>query len=179
MSCDKFERLIALDAGGDLAPAEAERVRSHIETCGRCGELARSIRESQAALKTLADTDAVDEQALAVWRRGVLRRIENEPRRPRVGWIWVGAAAAALALVVLLLVPVLRRPPAVPAPAASVTRMAPPSLQPAPQRTVVAKRHPHRRHRARVPAPAEPLLVKLETPDPNVVIYWIVDRKGN
>ena len=28
------------------------------------------------------------------------------------------------------------------------------------------------------PAP-EPLLVKLETSDPNVVIYWILEGKGN
>jgi hypothetical protein len=40
---------------------------------------------------------------------------------------------------------------------------------------------PHRRvaqHvvRANVPEP-EPLIVKLQTDDPNVVIYWIADRK--
>jgi hypothetical protein len=35
-----------------------------------------------------------------------------------------------------------------------------------------------RHHRAPAPA-AETLLVKLETPDPNVVIYWIVEGKGN
>jgi hypothetical protein len=27
--------------------------------------------------------------------------------------------------------------------------------------------------------PVEPLLVKLETPDPNVVIYWIVEGNGD
>jgi hypothetical protein len=30
--------------------------------------------------------------------------------------------------------------------------------------------------RANVPDP-EPLIVKLQTDDPNVVIYWIADRK--
>jgi hypothetical protein len=29
------------------------------------------------------------------------------------------------------------------------------------------------------PAAAEPLIIKLLTPDPNVVIYWIAESKGD
>ncbi|HEY1206595.1 MAG: zf-HC2 domain-containing protein [Bryobacteraceae bacterium] len=171
MSCDAFEKLIALDAGGDLAPAEAARVEAHIETCASCRELARSLQESHAALKALSDT-ALDENALAPWRRGLLGRIETEPHRRVFAWRWAWAAAAAMALLALLAVP--RHAPPTPAPLA---RLTPPSIAAAPPLPAPVHRRP--RHR-RAPAPApETLLVKLETPDPNVVIYWIVEGKGN
>lgn len=175
MSCDAFERLIALDAGGDLAPAEAARLGAHLETCAPCRELARSLGESQAALKALSG-DVPDEDALARWRRGLLARIDSQPRRRALGWRWAWAAAAAMALVALLAVPHHAPPPPPPVPA-PLARVTPPAVAPPPQPPAPVHRRP--RHRP-TPAPAhDPLLVKLETSDPNVVIYWIVDRKGN
>jgi len=66
--------------------------------------------------------------------------------------------------------------------AAHVTHPAPPPAPP--PRLQPAKRsvHPARRRVAPpkpAPEPQEPLLVKLETPDPDVVIYWIVEPKGD
>ena len=178
MSCETFEKLIALDAGDDLTPPETARLEAHLETCAPCRELARSIEESQSRLKALADA-SIDEDALARWRRGLLARIEAEPRRRILGWRWAWAAAAAMALLALVAVPrMVRRPPAE-APVAQALPPASPALSslPSPPQAPVAPRRP--RHR-RAPAPAaEPLLVKLETPDPNVVIYWIVEGKGN
>jgi len=181
MSCETFEKLIALDAGDDLTPPETARLEAHLETCAPCRELARSIEESQSRLKALADA-SIDEDALARWRRGLLARIEAEPRRRILGWRWAWAAAAAMALLALVAVPrMVRRPPA----EAPVAQALPPASPrpvaqahpPASANPAVAHRRP--RHR-RAPAPAaEPLLVKLETPDPNVVIYWIVEGKGN
>lgn len=180
MSCEAFEKLIALDAGGDLTPAETARVRVHLEACAPCRELARSIGESQAGLKALAGA-SLDEDALARWRRGLLARIEAEPRRRILGWRWAWAAAAAMALVVLVAVTQLpRRTPSLPL----VARAVPPAVSrpsglPRPPRPLAPVAHRRPRHR-RAPAPAtEPLLVKLETSDPNVVIYWIVEGKGN
>jgi len=192
MSCDAFEKLIALDAGDDLAPAEAARVRAHLDACPGCRELARNVAESRVALKALSE-DAPDEDALAPWRRNLMARIEAAPRRPALGWRWTWAAAVAMALLALLVIRTIPRhappppallarvtPPAIPpallalvAPPAILP--APPSVEPRPARPA----HSHARHRpAPTPAP-EPLLVKLETSDPNVVIYWILEGKGN
>jgi hypothetical protein len=56
----------------------------------------------------------------------------------------------------------------------------------APQPVAAVPVHHHPKHLRLRPAPepkteepAEPLLVKLETPDPDVVIYWIVEGKGD
>jgi Putative zinc-finger len=172
MSCEAFEKLVALDAGGDLAPAEAARLGAHLEACAPCRELVRGIGESQAALKALSE-DAPNDDALALWRRGLLARIDSQPRRRAPGWGWAWAAAAAVALVAFLAVP--RKAPPSPTPLA---RLTPAAVLPAPQppAPVVHRRPRHRRAPAPVP---EPLLVKLETSDPNVVIYWIVEGKGN
>jgi len=179
MSCDAFEKLIALDAGDDLAPAEAARVRAHLDACPDCRELARNIAQSRAALKALSE-DAPDEDALAPWRRNLMAHIEAAPRRPAPGWLWTWAAAAAMALLALLLIRAIPRH--APPPPALLTRVTPPAIPPAPpsvEPRPARPAHPRARHRpAPTPAP-EPLLVKLETSDPNVVIYWILEGKGN
>ena len=190
MTCEAFEKLIALDAGADLPPRETARLQAHLETCAPCRDLARSIGESQAGLRALTEV-TLDEDALARWRRGVLARIEDQPQRRILAWRWAWAAAAAMALVALFAVPrMVRRPPsevpvaqALPPASASPNRLTHPpqpvaqALPPASATQTVAHHHP-RRHRAPAPA-AEPLLVRLETSDPNVVIYWIVEGKGN
>jgi len=193
MTCEAFEKLIALDAGADLPPRETARLQAHLETCAPCRDLARSIGESQAGLRALTEV-TLDEDALARWRRGVLARIEDQPQRRILAWRWAWAAAAAMALVALFAVPrMVRRPPsevpvahAVPPASPSPSRQPQPPQPPAPvaqalppasASQTVAHHHP-RRHRAPAPA-AEPLLVKLETSDPNVVIYWIVEGEGN
>lgn len=188
MSCKAFEELIALDAGGDLTPAEAARLQTHLEACAPCRELAHSIGASQAALKELSEA-GLDEDALARWRRGLLARIEAEPQRRILGWRWAWAAAAAMALVALVAVPRLPRRTPSPAPVAQavppvsasprppVAQAVPPaSARPQPPAALAHRRPRHRRAPAPLP---EPLLVKLETSDPNVVIYWIVEGKGN
>ena len=128
MSCDAFEKLIALDAGDDLAPAEAARVRAHLDACPDCRELARNIAQSRAALKALSE-DAPDEDALAPWRRNLMAHIEAAPRRPAPGWLWTWAAAAAMALLALLLIRAIPRH--APPPPALLTRVTPPAIPPA------------------------------------------------
>ena len=78
------------------------------------------------------------------------------PRRGRVVYPWVAAAAAAAVLI--LAFPHLWRsePPA--------ALKHPPALP--------ASQSPEIR-----PAKAEPLRIKILTPDPNVVIYWLVTPK--
>ncbi len=168
MSCDKFERLIALDAGGDLTPEEGVRVQAHLETCAPCRELARALSESQAALRSLAEDD-LDDRALAAWGTRFRRPEPAAPRR----WRWAWAAAAAMALLAAPLL--LRQAPPVPPPPVPIASLAPPPVDLLPQRQKPPRRHV--RHRPQPAVSSEPLLVKLETSDPNVVIYWIVERK--
>jgi anti-sigma factor RsiW len=173
MSCHGFENLIALDAEEDLAPPEATRLREHLEACAGCRALAQSVRESQAALKTLAD-GALDEAAVERWRRGVLARIDSEPRRRALGWRWAWVPAMALLALVAVLQLLPRRTPQTPPTPAPLALMTP---SPAPPVIAHARRRPHGRP---TPKPAGgDLTVRLETPDPNVVIYWIVERRGN
>jgi hypothetical protein len=73
------------------------------------------------------------------------------PRRGRVVYPWVAAAAAAAIL--MLALPHLRRADQIPA----IRQL--PSLP------------------AQMPAKAEPLKIKILTPDPNIVIYWLVTPK--
>jgi hypothetical protein len=80
----------------------------------------------------------------------------NIPRRGRAVYPWVAAAAAAAVLI--LAFPYARRPE----PPAPVKH--PPALP--------ALQVPEIR-----PAKAEPLRIKILTPDPNVVIYWLVTPK--
>ncbi|MGE5646694.1 MAG: anti-sigma factor family protein [Acidobacteriota bacterium] len=179
MNCRDFEPLLALDTGGDLAPAGAARLDKHLRTCSTCRKLARELASSQAALAALK-ADEPDPASLAIWRQSVLDRIAVERRPRRFIWAWAGAAAAATAALALFaLIPRTIPPPPEP-PAPIVARVAPPSppaVHPAPK--------PHR-PRPRRPAPkpkpnypTEPLLVRLETSDPNVIIYWIAEGKGD
>jgi len=79
------------------------------------------------------------------------------PKRGRVVYPWVGAAAAAAAAVLMLALPYLRR------------TGPPPSVR-VPQAPVAAKPEPGQ-------APGQPLKIKILTPDPGVVIYWISNPK--
>jgi hypothetical protein len=98
----------------------------------------------------------------AVVRARVLAEIERS-RSPwrRLAWVsGVGAIAAAL----LLLIP-LRRPELPPLPAvAAVIPQAPPPPTVRIQAVAAVPRHR-----------PQPLTIKLQTSDPNIVIYWIAD----
>jgi len=177
MTCREYEPLIALYVGGDLDDREVER---HLAECPDCRELLEDLRVSQAALRELAQVDAA---FLSAVRSGVLERIE---RRRRSAWPWIAALAAAAALVVAVLMapqkpaliarapvsggadPLVRgRPPGRPAMIAQTA--------PRPKRS-----RPGGRLRTRGSAPpSEPLVVKMLTDDPNIVIIWLVEQRGD
>ena len=104
----------------------------------------------------------------------------EQARRPMWQWAWsLGLAAALVALLVMLALRPGRTPVAVRSNRSlTVAALSPPAVResvsaPPPHRRVV------RRKVNREPTPQlEPLIVKLQTDDPNVVIYWIADRKG-
>ncbi|MGB7718912.1 MAG: hypothetical protein WBL65_03365, partial [Bryobacteraceae bacterium] len=107
---------------------------------------------------------------------------EQERRRGalwarRLAWSFGLAAAAAALLVTLALRPGRtpeRRAPVVAANHPPVVVVREPVVPPPPHRRVA--RRVVRPNVPDTPAP-EPLIVKLQTDDPNVVIYWIADRK--
>jgi hypothetical protein len=169
MNCPEFERLAAA-----AAEDEIERHIAGCEACRMLSEGLRSLRE-----------DAVPDAAYVAVRARVLDQVRGERRR---WWRWwLGAAAAACAVIVVLLS------------WRTVTSVAPPprvalTAPPAPEVKVSVKPpldRPRRlsrgRHRVQAavatakPAidPAEPLLIKLMTDDPDIVIYWIVEKRGD
>ena len=175
MSCAKFESLIALYIESDLPEREHRLVEAHLESCPGCREFAAEIRESQSALKELR-MDFVEESALHDVHAEVLHRLSI----PRKAVAWPRYTIAAMLLVGLWAGWLWRARTAAPPeaqPRAAV--IAPPRLVTVP----VLRQRPHTRivkHR-RPPAPAfqsEPLVVKMITDDPQVVIYWLVGQNG-
>jgi len=170
MSCRRFEKYVALWVEGDLPPRQAGRLEAHLPGCPDCRQLVEGLRASQAALKEL-HVEAAEEDLAAV-RRRVLAQIRSErPQRRR--WAWAYALGGSVAVTVVLWV-LLPRPSIPPPPPPRVMNPAPVEVArpatPAPVRP--------RPSRAQPPAAPEPLLVKLYTDDPDVIIYWLIERTG-
>jgi hypothetical protein len=178
MTCREYEPLIALYVEGDLNDGEIER---HLAECSNCRELLEDLRSSQAALKELPVVDAA---FLSAVRAGVLAKIE---RRRLAVWPWVAAFAVAVALILAVLTtprktPLISKAPIPSGGADPLVRSRPPGrpsviAQAAPK----AKRgRPGGRPRTRGSAPPlEPLVVKMLTDDPNIVIIWLVEQRGD
>ena len=187
MNCAKYEPLIALYVENDLAEAEAHLLESHLGRCDECREFAENMRESQAALKSLR-LDSVEDVTLAEIRLSVMEEISKKSPAPAwrgyaiaamlviglvAGWLWrvrtTGFDGPQIASSVIpppppheaLMFPAVRHTPRVPS--LKKYRLATP-VPPATHPAAVAK--------------SEPLLVKLITDDPQVVIYWLVDQNG-
>jgi hypothetical protein len=185
MTCREYEPLIALYVEGDLSDRDLER---HLAECPDCRELLGDFRASQAALKELV---AVDAAFLSAVRSGVLAKIES---RRRMTWPWVAAFAAAAALIVAVLMAPQKpaRIARLPVPAVGIAKVdsgADPLVRGRPpgRPSVIAqvarrtrRTRPGGRLRTRRSAPpSEPLVVKMLTDDPNIVIIWLVDQSGD
>lgn len=189
MSCQEYDDLLALFAGGDLDASVEERIESHIATCSNCRATVEELRSHREVLAGLAD-EAVDDTVLRSVRRRVMARIE--PRAHRTGaWRWAWAAAAAIGAI-LVSVAVLKHPPDQ-APVSTTQRPHPaPTVRAAetsaPPTENLAAQTQSVTQITRVWTPpsarpirekaAEPLVVKMITDDPDVVIYWLVDSEG-
>jgi anti-sigma factor RsiW len=176
MRCAKFEPLIALYVENDLAEAEARAVESHLETCESCREFVIGMRESQAALKGLR-AELVEDSVFADVRREVMDDIS----RPRKMAAWPRYAVAAMLVAGLVAGWLWRSPRGTTLDFEPVAAVIPsPSVVPAiaapePRRAI------HRRRQRPRLAPrfkSEPLVVKMMTDDPQIVIYWLVDQNG-
>ena len=179
MRCPKFELLIALYVENDLAQAEARALESHLAECDGCREFAAQMRESQAVLKALR-TEFVDDAVLLQVRTEVLSAASHRQRV--VAWPRY-AIAAGLVLTLLAGWMWQMRPMARLESRPIVANVSTPPLPvtvPAPQARTRTRLPRVRRDRPQ-PAPvfkSEPLVVKMITDDPQVVIYWLVDQNG-
>ncbi len=189
MNCADFERLIALDAEGDLPKQMAANVSAHLRTCRQCQEFAVKLETSQTLLKELGQ-EAPDEATLQEVRRAVLNRLPSEPDSKSFP-VWRLAFGAAVVAILILTVPALRRPSRTPSPgiiaktqvqltgeAMRQSPALPPraSAQGSKGARVVKPRKPLSGPLyARAKRQPEPLMVKLLTDNPKVVIYWQID----
>jgi anti-sigma factor RsiW len=157
MNCMEWEERVALYAGGD----PAEGVEQHLAECDECRTFCAGLRETLESLHA-AHRDGIDAAHFTAVRAGVIAEIERSRRAwRRLAWV-SGVGIAAMLLLGLAL-----RPGPLPAPPRPVLAAIPPAEL---VRTPPA-------HQS-APAPRmkrEPVLVKLQTSDPNVVIYWIAD----
>jgi putative zinc finger protein len=192
MSCKDFETLIALYVEGDLSEPDRQRVESHLRPCWECWNLAEDLKESQAVLKSIREN--VPSQAmLSSVRARVLDDVAGmQPgtwfERFLFGGFRQRATLAGIALLiagsgVLWLMRKPEAPIASPRPVAVVPpSVVEPALQPA---SPAPAQKP--RVRRRKPAPADPVIpeaqpqvtIRLLTDDPNVIIYWLGDEKGD
>ena len=174
MACARFEPLIALYVGGELAAPEVEE---HLRTCAGCRAFAEELERSQAALRGLREEEA-PEAALAEVRGRVLDEIAS--RKPSwwfaLRWRYALApAAAVVALLVTLSPRLLVSPsPPPPLPGPPVLNVPAPAIAKSPPPPPVRRLPPKP-----APVPREPLLVKMFTDDPDVVIYWLIDAEGD
>ncbi len=181
MNCTNWEERIALYTGGDLPVAESAEVERHLTDCPACQMFASGLRESLEFLRD-ADRDEIAPVHFAALRARVLSQLENAGRPWwQQGWVYALSGAMAVLVLMLALRPA---PPSHPrqaartqAPPPVVEVPAPVSAPPAAQVRRVATR---RRIRPAAPRrdPGPPIVVKLVTDDPEVVIYWIADKSG-
>ena len=166
MNCMEWEERVALHAGGDLAGGEAEEVERHLADCPECQGFWSGMLEALATLQD-AHADDVPAAVLTSVRAGVMAQIERGRKVwRRLAWL-SGVGIAAMVLVGLAIRPgPLPGPPprvAVKIPAAELVR------------TAERVGRPERRLQPGLAAPQSGVLVKLQTADPKIVIYWIAD----
>lgn len=174
MNCRNWEERIALYIEGDLPAGQATEAERHLAECAECREFAATLKGDLSILRA-AHSEPIEAARFAAVRARVLDRIQRQ-RRPAwwLPWVAVPLAAAAMLFVTFRPRPVEPLPVALSLPPAPqiqpVEPAAEPTAPPAPPRRprrIRPKLNPRR--------PPEPLMVKLVTDDPNVVIYWIAN----
>jgi anti-sigma factor RsiW len=194
MSCS-FEALVALHVEGDLDESERQRVESHLRTCAECWDLTEDLRDSQAIFKSLRK-DVPNQAMLSAVRARVL---EDVAGMESGSWFsrffpFGFRQRATLAGIALLIIGggglwLGRGPeaPVVPPPPVAVSLQVAPEMV-TPPVSLPVSRPPAAKPRIRRQTPAtvrqdqEPqqqVTIRLVSDDPNVIIYWLGDEKGD
>jgi hypothetical protein len=161
MTCQEWE----LEIAGE---SDRPELAAHLAGCEHCRAFAREMEADRAALASLAPPAAA--------LRGVRIRVMSHlhARRRRTAYLWWAAAVACLAALAFGLLVQPRAPETL-----AVVVAAPKAPQPAFAPVSHASR-PHRKRAAALARSApEPTVIKIFTDDPNVVIIWLVDKKGD
>ncbi len=166
MNCNYWEEQVALHAENDLPLTDRAAAERHLAECAACRQFLEELKQSLAALRA-AHAEPLDASAFTAVRARVLDRIDRARRRPPSWLGWIGALAAAATVLITLLLPRPVPPPNLVAPPQPVLAPPAPVIAPAPKAVSGRKRKSATR--------PEPLMVKLITDDPNVVIYWITN----
>jgi hypothetical protein len=174
MNCSDWEQEIAGDS-------ESVALEEHLRGCGHCREFADELERNRAALQAVA----IHPAAFDAVRLRVLDEIRAKKQRA-AWWTWPAVAAAVCVAVVCASIVLQNwKNPAPPKPV--VATMNPPKIEwtPAPVQPVARARQRVHNQFGPVTASAEPahnpepLVVKMLTNDPNVIIIWLVDQKGD
>ncbi len=132
MTCERFERELALYVEADLAPDEAAAVERHLPACQQCRALLRGLEDSQRQLKSLADEPFDDAVLLSLRRRIQAAAANAGPAGWGRHWFWALAASLLALAIGLLLRPAL--------PARSTQAQGAGAVAPAPQPTIGVER---------------------------------------
>jgi anti-sigma factor RsiW len=174
MTCQEWQTQIALYAGGDLDRVEAAAVEAHVSACAECAASLEEFESNHDAIKALW-SEPLPQYALDAVRGNVLGNL----RRGSPVWGTLLKYAAALVFVVgsAWMIRTMRVERAPVEHAKVPERVMPPARVPAAQVEVhAAVKRAHRKFaRAKPDQKREPMLIRLTTSDPNVVIYWISD----
>jgi hypothetical protein len=204
MSGTRWNRLVALYVGDDLDRRRAEKVERHLTTCASCRSLEQELRSDILNLREL-DSAAAGSPGLGSVRSAVMAKIEN--RRPSFSALtmprFLAACATAVAVITLALLfrqgrgrdahhiadgeaaiqaPVVA---AEPEPRVPSPPQPPPAIACETENSAgvpfapAAQSPPRLASSSPQSVPVEPMTIKILTDDPEVVIYWIVDPKGD
>jgi len=178
MNCSEWEREIA-------GESESAGLKEHLAGCDRCREFTQELDANRMALRELT----VHPTAFDAVRRRVLDEIQAKRRRA-MWWSW--PVAAAICAAILCLVYLLPRPrtqgPAAPKLVRVPEKAVPVVAQVAQVKEIARHKMARRRPgtgtsadaaRKSACATCEPLTVKMLTSDPDVIIIWLVDQKGD
>lgn len=196
MSCTEWQAEIALYVERDLPARRFARIEMHLAQCRGCREFADQLRESQAELRQMRN-EVIDAVALHRIRAGVLAEIQAiEDRRTWLSrlairfWSAFRLRYVMTACLALLFVSATvwqtrhTLAPSMPTVASAsvaetpATTIAQPTVA-AVQTTVVHRQfkrksvHPKT---AGVVQPRPDLVVQIQTDDPNIIIYWLIDQ---
>jgi anti-sigma factor RsiW len=194
MNCKHSENDLALYVEGDLPEAKVKEVDVHLLGCRNCRQVVDELSRSQSLFKSIRQ-ETVGTAELADLRMRVMERVAVQ--RPKPFWgRWVYALAGATFVVVLIAgvlareghrgetsVRVVRTVP-LPPPVQAVVPLAKGERQDLVKVNVRHRRRPEVIQRKVSAEPLEQLkplksmMVKLQTDDPNIVIYWLFDQNG-
>ena len=192
MKCVDFEQLIALYVEGDLLAAERNHLEKHLADCVACRSLVRDLTESQVSFKSMRDEVPDAEELALLYHRVVgeagspgtmtwLERFFFKGFRRTVALAGMGvmfAGAGALWIV--------RESRVVPSMPSQIAANVPPAMegtsavsaQPL-EFVPLPVRRPARHPQSADASEPRQVAIKFLTDDPQVIIYWLVDEKGD